>query len=604
MINDKITQTDLNLAINYMVMERLTHCMRLDEYLCDEFDGTQHDDKENKENDDDLKYDDWLHIIFKRAANGTLRRELMELGQNNKDGLVSLFEKLHNIFGLDGEVLSGERQINLGIAVDPNESKAVSLSKISVEELRQYIDNHISTTGDKFDEMPWFNTGLACQIVNNALVEGIGEISTENSLTSKDAIKSMKDRWLCNPLGINTLGLFVYLAETNKISWSNIDVDEKKVPHWNGVAVSAEEIEGDKERKLYAQSFESIKYTPHNYSGRKWITKGELRDIVKRQEYKDDETAQDIIKNTKIGNEDIVGWMPVAPEIDYTISWKQNIYCFDSIVYSLLRKKDYLLLNYEEHGQGTGYKQHKILDKISDLLPYPLKLIDEQSDLLTIIQTLWTTNCDELGGYHFEFKFAELIEYSTIADELEHYTKDIIPLLEGKHDALLDLINKYVNGKSNNELEKKYIEENHPTFYNHLLKVVGEINVAKAYVQSLKASQQLFDTNKAQWIAGQTQIINQKRAPLTQRKTVLEAKPGVLQMFNGKINNPALEEDVKELASIYGTIAQLDEWEKTMVDMAKGIKNTTNKNGKKNKKSVTPAPWIKVREPYYRYMNL
>ena len=72
MIDDRITQTDLNLAINYMVIEQLTKCMGVDKYLFDEH--------------------DWLPVVFKRAANGTLNGMFTELGECGKDGLETLLE--------------------------------------------------------------------------------------------------------------------------------------------------------------------------------------------------------------------------------------------------------------------------------------------------------------------------------------------------------------------------------------------------------------------------------------------------------------------------------------------------------------------------------
>lgn len=200
MIDDRITQTDLNLAINYMVIEQLTKCMGVDKYLFDEH--------------------DWLPVVFKRAANGTLNGMFTELGEGGKDGLETLFEKLHNIFGLSDEVFSGERQINLGIGVDQDNDHAVELATTSMDDLNDYIEQHSETclnedSKSTYSEIPWFNAAEAERMIDEVIMEQIGYAVVHESTRSKKADKQIELKkailkWSNNPLGLNTLGLFIF----------------------------------------------------------------------------------------------------------------------------------------------------------------------------------------------------------------------------------------------------------------------------------------------------------------------------------------------------------------------------------------------------------
>ncbi len=557
MIDDRITQTDLNLAINYMVIEQLTKCMGVDKYLFDEH--------------------DWLPVVFKRAANGTLNGMFTELGEGGKDGLETLFEKLHNIFGLSDEVFSGERQINLGIGVDQDNDHAVELATTSMDDLNDYIEQHSETclnedSKSTYSEIPWFNAAEAERMIDEVIMEQIGYAVVHESTRSKKADKQIELKkailkWSNNPLGLNTLGLFIYLLEEGLLTFetptdNNDDIDPVMTD-------------------TFDKSFSNIKFT--------------------EKQGKDSTAIKVRPKGEKKGKGTILQDEVQEAKLEYTIAWKQNIYCFDSIVYSILRKWKYLLEGYSINGK----REHKILDGVSDLLPAPLKLVDTDSELIKMIDTLWTTNCDSLGGYNFDFKYTEFVRYSSIEKEIDHYKNEVLSFLEAKRDTIADLLEEekaaseaLATNTEQDEEDADY-EEKPPLLgeayirrIQHLQEVIEEIeHIRTVYIPELEESQRLFDTDKKQWIENQIQAINLERAPLEQQKAALESEPEVRKTskLSRKITDSKLAQKVAELQTINAKLKILDDRQAKMKKMASGEK---------------PKAWIKVREPYYIYVPL
>lgn len=517
-MSSKITQTDLNLAINYMVMEQVSRCMGVYDYLVEEH--------------------DWIELFFEMAAKGRLKDELLRLGEedkkDNKNRLATLFKKLHNIFGLDGEVLSGERQINLGVAVDPNLPDVVRMSKMSMDELNDYIEKRANTydrkiggiqRGNIYNALPWINTIEGEQTVNELILEEVGNIGIDKNKNIKRAVS----KWSKNPLGLNSLGIFIYFAEINKD---------------NVMQKATEDTLEDTLDRIFDEVFSNIK-----------LTEKPLKRKIKT-EYDTDYV--------------------IEADPFYTTALKQNIYCLDSIIFSFLRKRNHLLLGYRQSGE----KHHKYLDNVSDLLPAPLKLVDENSELLTIIYTLWTTNCDEYGGYHFDFKYARIIEYSGIEKEIQHQKKDILPILKAKIEILWEILKRKGSlGISSEEQSESYSKE-HERF-KQLTQEVKEIETD--YIPALQRSLQLFKDNKQQWIENQIQSIEAERARLRSQ----------LEQEKAKLSSQQEEESKSSIIEVIKTIEiklkVLDAEQEKMEKRATGNK---------------PIPWIKVREPYYEYITI
>lgn len=512
----KITQTDLNLAINYMVIERIIKCTGVDKYLYDEY--------------------DWLEVVFKKAANGTLNNMFKEFA-NQPEGIETIVGILENIFGLDHDVLLGERQIDLGIEVDPTKTEAVKLSKMRINELEEYIEKRVQTPGDAYDEMPWLNNGEIIEKIHEALTEQIGSISL---LKNKELYEALK-KFSSNPLGLNTLGLFVFLIGENKLDWSKIDVNQGKTPNWRGLNVSKAEVEGDKERELFHKIFETFKYTPKK---------------ANVSMYKDDHFESQ------------------EAELDYTTSWKSNIYCLDSLIFYIIKQISAFLLG----SKGRNESELNILESYSILLPYPLvfktpsnleqlkgnnahsevgDVVDfsSLSDLAKIFNTILkpnTTLGDDTvatNSYIFDFKYTQLVEYSSIEEEEKHYVEDIIPELKLRYVSMLEQLNRRQFPEEYEDTDQG-IESNEPyeKKYARFDKVGEELKyIQEVYLPELEASQALFNANKGVWLTAQLARINSQT-----------------------ISQALIDEEVRIVTAMY-------------------------KKGK---------AWIRVREPYYDYISI
>lgn len=195
MVNSKFTQTDLNLAINYITLERLIHCMGIDEQLFDE-----HEE---------------LPVIFDRAAKGTLDAEFHKIAEQSQESLASLFQKLHDIFGLDGDTLTGKKQIDLGIGVDPN-AQTNSKEKYSMEEIQDYIleeENKGNLPAGTYDEVLEHGTTYSDKILSSWYKQANEEIHINTYLE----FESIVSVWESNPTRVNVLGLLTFLVEQHKL---------------------------------------------------------------------------------------------------------------------------------------------------------------------------------------------------------------------------------------------------------------------------------------------------------------------------------------------------------------------------------------------------
>ncbi len=116
-----------NLYINYLVIQRVLYLTDIEEYV--------------------LKEHPWLQIVFEWAKDFTLMDNLVQYVGNDGttpteavekylDDVWDIFEKLSEITGLPKEILLGERQINLGIAV---EEEARYFIEAPAEELDEYF---------------------------------------------------------------------------------------------------------------------------------------------------------------------------------------------------------------------------------------------------------------------------------------------------------------------------------------------------------------------------------------------------------------------------------------------------------------------------------
>lgn len=267
-MNSKFTQTDLNLAINYITLERLIHCMGIDAQLFDE-----HEE---------------LPVIFSKAKKGTLDAEFHSIASQGQEGLISLFQKLHDIFGIDFDIITGKRQVNLGIGIYPGADGITHyLAEASMGEIYNYIEEQVELGNlpeNLVNILPLESTDNDEEI--RKIEKYINERCNELDINIGMSFDEIISIWKSNPLRINTLGVFVDLVQNGKV----------KIPDEANTA--------DKKKEVYKRSFESI------------LTK------------EDGEDTQ------------------------YKLKGKQNIYCLDALIYYILRCEKYYLLGLKAYGEA------------------------------------------------------------------------------------------------------------------------------------------------------------------------------------------------------------------------------------------------------------
>ena len=170
-------QIDLNLAINFMVIERVLHCREVYQLVCDEHQG--------------------LDGIIELSKNFELQKELNKLEAAGE--LQVYLDEYTELFDLSEDILTGREQFDLGVIVDPKYNALAKLSEMPMEELNDYVED----SGMFY--IPWFADIESVERINNSIGKGIGKIKYTGSL--KNALEQAK----YNPVGINILGLITGL---------------------------------------------------------------------------------------------------------------------------------------------------------------------------------------------------------------------------------------------------------------------------------------------------------------------------------------------------------------------------------------------------------
>ena len=120
-------QIDLNLAINFMVIERVLHCREVYQLVCDEHQG--------------------LDGIIELSKNFELQKELNKLEAAGE--LQVYLDEYTELFDLSEDILTGREQFDLGVIVDPKYNALAKLScihqiRISVLFSNPLVAFHIS----------------------------------------------------------------------------------------------------------------------------------------------------------------------------------------------------------------------------------------------------------------------------------------------------------------------------------------------------------------------------------------------------------------------------------------------------------------------------
>lgn len=382
-IKDEINkeQVKLNLAINYMVIERVLRCMGIYNTVCDVYEE--------------------LDGIFVNARNRSLLNNLVNLG---KEGVEIYLEKYQQLFGLSYAVLLGQEQIKLGIVVDEidfgddYEYDYTGLRNFDVEELRDIIKEEgseiqILDFGGEDNDADAYNKYKS--MLNNSLDKSIGNIIFDEITDNKDILKQLQ----FNPFGINTLGLFAELLLDKKINLNDESLQEEKEY-------------SDKLDKCFNDAFNNINISTWKRNEVKKESKQENSVNWKDNIYSLDSIIYSILRYLHKDGIDIIG--------------------------GELGSTKYQILDIE--GEALPYPL-KFVDKII----YPIKFdkytfceLFKESDLLSLMGSLL---CNE---YRIADRKLELITQSSIEKEIKRY-KEKIKNIENRDNIEIDDGNELSN---------------------------------------------------------------------------------------------------------------------------------------------------------------
>jgi hypothetical protein len=512
-------QIELNLAINYMVIERVLRCMGIYNTVCDVHEGL--DGKDG---------------IFASAKDRSLLGKLLSLGET---GLKVYLDEYHELFGLSYAVLLGQEQFQLGICIKDMDiyEKYKELHYTMIESLSKIVN----TDEDLFnfplpDNLDAIETH---QIIDQALKQNIG--SVKKNITKSVDLERLLKQLQFNPLGINAYGLFMELYLDEQIHVYTVVGDKRKEFKKPPKPIEPDSKAGERYRESYKKDV--------RLEMRYWT---EVEKLFK-----------EIFCNINQLN-----WKNKAAKDTEIINWKDNIYSLDSIIYSILRSQDNILV-----GGEAGEKKYHIFDKESVLLPYPLQFTNKtDSDLICVLDTLFDKT------YTFADRKLELIVHTSIEREIKRYKEKIITLSTRKDRIQLETVNT----------ETAYIEEiayinKILDFYNNLDELTAsDIDEYKAYVCFLEEQQKLFETNPKHWLKEYTNKLDGEQKLLAEQIQFLEKE--IKQNDLNADNSLIYYMHVRNLERLKSRYILINEHKKVVVNKA---------NQKK------PIPFILTKEPYY-----
>ena len=300
----KAEATDLNIAINYLVIERILTCLgiyhtikeKLDieagnigiygAIILEEKDVTS--EESSKEDNIKTKETDILDVIFRKAKNGTLRKHFWSLKRIDKDTQNRFIKLLQDILNVDEDIITGKRQIDLGITTQPQIRHLHSLVHLPETILEDFMSGEIERGElikggyskafldylihicQKYKDITWISLKDTMKKFDRSVNTGIGHKKIGDAKTLAEALEQCK----YNPLGINPLATFIALIEHGYIKYEEGETYQELI------------------ESLFELYFNSFK------------------------EYSSDDIN---FKNVET-------------------SWSNNIYCLDALIYHIIRK--------------------------------------------------------------------------------------------------------------------------------------------------------------------------------------------------------------------------------------------------------------------------
>lgn len=535
-------QIKLNLAINYMVIERVLRCMGIYNTVCDVHEGLDGEDG-----------------IFASARNRSLLDKLVNL---DKEGVEVYLEEYQKLFGLSYAVLLGQEQIRLGIGIGdmgiPEKYKELHYADMNTL-TNTVLDIANGLYGLQTILLDSIENEKQIKLVNDSLHNGIGNVNVNDDNTK--ILKQLQ----YNPLGINMYGLFAEIYLDKKLN-SAIDTEriqdllQPKNPIKDGTKT-------DKEYRLECEAYEKVNAEFENAC--ESIYEEHWDDVADAFEGR-----FNYLKVSAYNNKD-----KINDGITEVVNWKDNLYSLDSIIYSILRQTH----AYTDGGE-TGASKYNVFNGSEDRIPYPLKFNGEikrplnfvkgtpykfykSSDLLIILQTLIAEH-----EYSFADRKLEIIYASSIDQEIKRYTEKIKRIERS--------IKKLSPKKKDDEkIKKEKIKE--------IEESTRIIEGYKKYLIYLNSQKEKFAINPKLWAK---EYIDK----LTKKQKILKTQSNLLKRYYLYSENEYDDIEGDAEAHYKNVLKQIDKLEHE-IDVIKQYKQVVINKVNQSK----PVPFILVKQPYY-----
>lgn len=300
----KAEVTDLNIAINYLVIERILTCLGIYHTIKEKLDieagnigisgaiiqKAKDVTLEESSEEDNIKTEetDILDVIFRKAKNGTLRKHFWSLKRIDKDTHNRFIKLLQDILNVDEDIITGKRQIELGITTQPQMRhlhSLVHLPEITLEQCMtgkklkkdivemdysEEFSDYLIHICQKYKDITWVSMVDTMRKFDRSVNAGIGHKKIGDAKTLAEALEQCK----YNPLGINPLATFIALIEHGYIKYEEGETYQELI------------------ESLFELYFNSFK------------------------EYPSDDINFENVE----------------------ASWNNNIYCLDALIYHIIRK--------------------------------------------------------------------------------------------------------------------------------------------------------------------------------------------------------------------------------------------------------------------------
>lgn len=622
----KAEVTDLNIAINYLVIERILTCLGIYHTIKEKLDieagnigiygaiiQKAKDVTSEESSEEDIiktKETDILDVIFRKAKNGTLRKHFWSLKRIDKDTHNRFIKLLQDILNVDEDIITGKRQIDLGITTQPQIRHLHSLVHLSETILEDFMSGEIERGElikggyskafldylihicQKYKDITWISLKDTMKKFDRSVNTGIGHKKIGDAKTLAEALEQCK----YNPLGINPLATFIALIEHGYIKYEEGETYQELIEslfelyfnsfkEYSSDDINFKNVETSWSNNIYcldALIYHIIRKcngalsVPNRRNSKIDITQKEYSLGGIRDHAPLDSLFQDIIAeyNNAGKNDGPIHVNSSLGEISLNITNYNQAAARKFVVINidennkqqsqsgkeestapsngngLVTAKKSLLLGPYEALTVVENVDYSIFDKLtSSLVPAPF-IISEESEIVKMMLGL-IEDYDEINPQLAAQNF-----FGTILEELDHWQEKQGRAVAKQYE-LVELIDA---GKANDSAA-------------HSLVALGEtIKENAAYIAQLESWQAAFESNPDKWLEDQIAYYNKKYADNQNLLSVITKE---------------VKEGIKKA--------------KQQIDKQAKQENKENKAGRKPKKA---SPIIYLKEPIEVYIKL